>query len=261
MYAALAALGIAIVVFGMQKISVSKESLRMSTTLRHLAIIMDGNRRWAKERGLQPWVGHQEGVKALKKSIQFCIKNNIPYLSLYVFSLENFKRSHEELQYLFDVIAKELVRTELNNLFAQDIKVNFIGDRTKFPQQLRQTVDDMEIKTAHNKALTLNFLFCYGGRQELTDMVRRIALDVEKGALDVSTIDESLLEKYLWTADIPDPDLIIRTGGAQRLSNFLPYQSTYSDLYFFDCYWPDFNEEHLQQAMVYYENLKRNFGA
>ena len=230
------------------------------SSVQHLAIIMDGNRRWAKKHGYKPWVGHHHGIAPLKASVEFCIKHAIPYLTVYAFSLENFKRPPEELHYLFDIIAQELVTTEMENLFNNGVKVQFIGDRTKFPSQLTTTIANVETKTIQGTKLTLNLLFCYGGRQELVASVKAIAAQVASGQLKQDDINEQLLEKYLWTAGTPDPDFIIRTGYTKRLSNCLPFQSTYSELCFLDCYWPDVTEKHLEQALETFETTKRNYG-
>ncbi len=229
---------------------------------KHIAVIMDGNRRWAKKHKLKPWIGHKQGVEPLKATVEFCLEHKIPYLSVYAFSLENFKRSPEELSYLFDILAKEFATDEfIGKLVKNGVCVKFIGDQTKFPEKLRPLVETTEQKTAHNNRLHLNILFCYGGRQEIIAATKSIAYAVAKHTVSPAEVTEQLFERYLWTQNTPDPDLVIRTGFTRRLSNFLPYQSTYSELAFVDCYWPDMTKEHLAQAVKNYIETKRNFGS
>ncbi|MFA6065730.1 MAG: polyprenyl diphosphate synthase [Candidatus Babeliaceae bacterium] len=227
------------------------------TKLKHLAIIMDGNRRWAKKNSLKPWLGHKQGIEPVKTTIEFCIKKKIPYLTLYAFSLENFKRSSDELDYLFNIIAKEVSDSYFDTLIKNNVRVRFIGRRSSFPQQLIENINAIEAKSAHNTGLTLNIMFCYGGRQELVDAIKNI---VASGIMP-ENITEDTIAQHLWTHDMPDPELVIRTGYTHRLSNFLPYQSVYSELYFIDCYWPEITVEHLHKAVDYYESIERNFGA
>lgn len=239
----------------------SKNYTVASCSIKHLGIIMDGNRRWAKKNGFKPWIGHKQGVDPVKTTLEFCLKHKIPYVTLYAFSLENFKRSQEELHYLFDILAQELADKELNNLFEKGIQVRFIGDKNKFPEQLRETVHTVETKTAQNNKLIMNILFCYGGQQEILAATQAIARCVATGTLKPEDITPDVFENALWTGIMPGPDLIIRTGGAQRTSNFLVYQSAYSELLFLDCYWPEITEQHLIDAVIQYESTQRRFGA
>lgn len=228
--------------------------------MKHLACIMDGNRRWAKKRALQPWLGHKEGAQSVKLAVAFCLKKKIGYLSLYTFSIENFNRSPEECSYLFKLITDHA--QENSDLFLQNnICVNFIGDRSLFPASVVNVIEQLEQETKHNTALHLNFLFCYGGRQEVVSSVKKIVQDVQQGLLQQTDISEQTITNYLWTKSMPDPDLIIRTGGAMRLSNFLLYQAAYSELYFLDCLWPDISENHLEKAYEQFNASQRNFGA
>lgn len=228
--------------------------------LQHLGCIMDGNRRWAKERGMVPWYGHAEGVEAVRRAVEFCIEKKIKYLSLYTFSLENFRRSQEENSYLFKLMVQEAEKgTEEFKKYG--IRLRFIGDRSLFPEQLIPLLDRVEKETAHLDTLQVNFLFCYGGRQEIASAAKNIARKVKSGELKEDDITPELMSRHLWTADIPDPDLIIRTGSFSRLSNFLIYQAAYSELYILDCLWPDLTKEHLQEAYDAFMNCKRNFGA
>jgi undecaprenyl diphosphate synthase len=234
-----------------------------TTTIKHLGVIMDGNRRWAKKHRFDPWIGHRKGVDPLKQTVQFCLKHNIKELTLYTLSLDNLEnRPAQELQYLFDVLATELASKELHELLNHGIKVRFIGDRNQFPQRLCSIIEDIEQKTAHQQALIMNFLFCYGGRQELVACAQSIAQAVKNGEIDPDNIDDPYIRSRLWSGNVSDPDLIIRTGNVSRLSSYLPYQSVYSELCFLDCYWPDITETHLIEAVWQYENTqhKKKFG-
>ncbi len=239
----------------------SKRDDAMLPSIKHLGVIMDGNRRWAKKSGLSPWIGHRKGVEPVKATISFCLKHNIPYLTLYAFSLENFKRSQQELDFLFNTLAQEIASKELGELFEQGIKVRFIGDRSLFPSQLVPIINDIEEKTAGGTRMELTILFCYGGRQELFEAAKKLAHEVKEGRVDSSMITQKDFEACLWTGNLPTPELIIRTGGMCRLSNFLPYQAAYSELYFLKCFWPDITEDHLIDALLWLKDRPRNFGA
>lgn len=238
----------------------SEQLKQLNHSMKHLALIMDGNRRWAQEQGLEPWVGHKKGTDTVKLSVEFCIEQNIPYLSLYAFSLENFKRSEQELKYLFDTVEAGITNEEFQQLTKHGVRVLFIGNRSLFPARLLKTIADIEAKTAHNKQLTLNLLFCYGGQQELTEAMRSIGRLIAAGQLEPTAITPELIEQHLWSGQMPYPDIIIRTGGKQRLSNFLPWQSTYSELLFLDKYWPAITKDDLLSAVQQFELTQRNFG-
>ena len=227
--------------------------------LKHLGIIMDGNRRWAKKQGFKPWLGHKKGVDPVKESISFCLEYNIAELTLYVFSLENFKRPQEELNYLFDVLAQEIASKEFGELMNKGVRIRFVGDRERFPAQLVPIINDVETKSATNTMLTLNLLFCYGGQQELVAAASIIANKNAGQATKPITREDFVAA--LWSAHVSAVDLIVRTGGDRRLSNFLPVQSAYSELYFLNCYWPELTRAHLVEAVNSYVNSKRNFGA
>lgn len=235
-------------------------SIVTSSTISHLGIIMDGNRRWARRSGIAPWLGHRKGVDPVKTVIKFCLKYKIPYLTLYAFSLENFKRPQQELDFLFNTLAKEIASDELDELFKQGVRVKFAGDQSLFPAQLIPVIKDVEHKTKDGQNLVLTILFCYGGQQEIIHAVRAIADAVKSGMLESDAITRESFTEFLWTGNIPSPDLIIRTGGMKRLSNFLPYQSAYSELYFLDTYWPDITEQDLNQAVGTFEQRARTFG-
>ncbi|HEB41526.1 MAG TPA: di-trans,poly-cis-decaprenylcistransferase [Candidatus Dependentiae bacterium] len=227
--------------------------------IEHLACIMDGNRRWAKKKGWMPWYGHKEGIEAAKRVIQFCIKKNIPYLSLYTFSIDNFKRPADEIKYLFNNIVKE-ASSIIKEFKENGVRARFIGDRSWFPESIQSTCDEIEQETVDCSTLHLNLLFCYGARQEIVNAVKTIIEEIKQGKRTDKDLTPDLFSCYLWTADMPDPDLIIRTGGVKRLSNFLLYQAAYSELYFLDCLWPDITESHLEKAVSFFYQSKRNFG-
>jgi undecaprenyl diphosphate synthase len=220
---------------------------------------MDGNRRWATQQGLLSFLGHKQGFAAVKLVIDFCLANSISYLSLYTFSIENLQRSEIEQHYLFEVLAKEALQ-DLGEFKRKNIRMRFIGDRTLFPQSVRKLCEKVEKETREYTALQVDFLLCYGGRQEIVDVTKRIADRVACGDLQINDITPRLFEDYLWTAGTPWPDLIVRTGGQHRLSNFLLYQCAYSEFYFLDCMWPDISDVELQSALVYYNKCRKMFG-
>jgi len=227
--------------------------------IQHLACIMDGNRRWAKKRGWLPWYGHREGIQASKRVMNFCIAKKIPYLSLYTFSTENLKRSELEKDFLFTTLVHE-AHAELQMLKEQGIRIQFIGDRTLFPQSVVAMCDKVEQETALGNALCVNLLFCYGARQEIMHAIKKVVQDVQHGAYTEQDITEDYFKQQLWAGNMPDPDMIIRTGGMHRLSNFLLYQAAYSELYFLDCLWPEIQIKDLEKALDYFNACQRNFG-
>lgn len=227
--------------------------------MKHLACIMSGNRRWATQRGLTPSFGHQAGVKTIKRAMTFCIERSIKYLSLYTFSLENFRRPTMQKQFIFDLLVQE-ARKQVPDLKKEGIRIRFVGDRSKFPPSVIESCEYTERETAGGDRLHVNLLFCYGARQELVDGIKRMIADVKTGTLSEDAIDQDTVAHYLWTDGIPDPDLLFRPDGDRRLSNFLLYQSAYSELFFSDCLWPEVNEQHLQEAYDYFVSCQRNFG-
>ncbi|MBT4856373.1 di-trans,poly-cis-decaprenylcistransferase [bacterium] len=227
--------------------------------IKHLACIMDGNRRWAKERGLMPWDGHREGVKAMDRVVDHCLELNIEYLTLYLFSIENFKRSEEEKKFLFTIIAKQAEKY-VPKYNAKGVKVKFIGQRDLFPQSVVEMCDRIEKQTAHNTKLILNLLFCYGGQQEILAGVKTCLSKVQAGEMDIEQLDATMFKNCLWSGDVPDPDIMIRTGGASRLSNFLLFQVAYTELRFIKPFWPDMTPELLDEIIEEFNQSKRNFG-
>ena len=228
--------------------------------LKHLACIMDGNRRWAMRQSFAKLLGHKKGIETISVVADFCLAKKIPFLSLYAYSIENlYNRSPEEQHYLFGQLAQEALQS-LDNFKQKNICIKFIGDRTLFPKSMQPVCEIVEKETAHCTVLQLNLLLCYGGRQEIVDATKRIAQAVSQGTLKIDDITTQLFENNLWTYGVPSPDLIIRTGGQQRLSNFLLYQAAYSELYFLDCMWPDISEKELELALTYYDECQKNFG-
>lgn len=228
--------------------------------IKHLAMIMDGNRRWAQRNKLSYSVGYSDGgFGAAKIAAKFCIDAGIPYLSLYTFSLENFNRPQHEQDLLFNCIINE-GPSQLKFFNQENIKVCFIGDRDRFPEKVLPTITKLEEGTRDNDGLQVNLLFCYGARQELVCSIKRLMHKVKEGLLSEDQISEKTLEDCLWTSGIPQPELIIRTSGTQRLSNFLLYQAAYSEFYFLDCLWPDITREDIESAVNSYLGVQRNFG-
>ena len=222
---------------------------------KHIAIIMDGNRRWAKENGLVSFKGHRQGLKKLKEVIKWCKDRGIKILTFYAFSTENWQRSKKEVDFLMRLFNTFLTK-ELKTLEKERIKLIVIGDKNNLPEHLKKKAENAEGLTRKNKNLTLIMAISYGGRAEIAEAVKKIILK----KIPVDKIDIRQIEKHLYTAGIPDPDLIIRTGGWQRLSNFLTWQSAYAELCFFEKYWPDFTEKDLDESLEDFSRRKRNFG-
>lgn len=225
----------------------------------HLACIMDGNRRWARQRGWLPWYGHKEGAESIKTVIEFCIEKQIQYVSLYTFSAENLQRPADEKKYLFDFLVMQ-IKNNVTELIAKGVQVRFIGDRSLFPETVLPTCELIEEQTKELTTLQLNFLFCYGSQQELLHGIKAITQQVAQGDLSPDAITHQTIKQSLWLGDIPEPEVIIRTGGFKRLSNFLLYQAAYSELYFLDCLWPELRKQDLQNVFDNFVDCRRNFG-
>jgi undecaprenyl diphosphate synthase len=221
---------------------------------------MDGNRRWAAREGLFQFEGHRKGAENIKPIVEFCLDKGIQYLSLYTFSLENFKRSALEKEYLFELLRHELIKF-IDLCLERNVRIRFIGDRSFFPSTVIPTCDRVERETAHCTALNLNFMFCYGSRQEIVSGVKNIIAQVKAGELTEDQITESTISNNLGTAGMPDPEIYVRTGGQRRLSNFMLFQAAYSELYFLDCYWPELKPAHLEEILLDFAHRKRNFGS
>lgn len=232
------------------------ESVKIPT---HVGIIMDGNRRWAKEKGLLPQLGHKEGADNLIKIADACTEIGIKYLTVFAFSTENWKRSKEEVDYLMNLFSSS-IKTFKGRSKEKNYRVRLTGDITGLNKDLQKEILAVEEETKDNTGLTVNFAINYGGRMEILLATKAIAEEYKEGKISLEDIDEELFNKHVQTKDSPDPDLIIRTGGELRLSGFLIWQSAYSEFYFTKVYWPDFDEEELEKAVIEYSNRKRNFG-
>lgn len=226
---------------------------------RHVAIIMDGNGRWAKKQNLDRVFGHREGLSAVKKVIEAASKIGISYLTLYTFSTENWKRPDEEVKALMALMIKA-VADETDDLIKNNIKVLTIGDIERLPEQTRIALADCLLRTSNCTGPTVVLALSYSSKWEITEAVKKIAADVKSGKMNEADIDDSMIDDYLSTKGIPNPDLLIRTGGELRMSNFLMWQAAYAELYFTEELWPDFGEESLCQAVVDYQNRERRFG-
>lgn len=226
---------------------------------KHIAIIMDGNRRWAKEKGLDYRLGHKEGAENLKRIAKYANEIGIKYLTVYAFSTENWKRTKEEVGALMILLQKYLEEFLSSNDF-DNIKINVLGDTSKLDEGLQKSINKILHKTENNTGLVLNIAFNYGGRAEITYALKQIAEKIKNDELSIDDISEDLISNHLYTKGQPDPDLLIRTSGELRTSNFLPWQIAYTEFYFDNKYWPDFSEEDLLKAIEIYEGRNRKFG-
>lgn len=231
----------------------------ISLPLNHVAIIMDGNRRWAEERRKPKAIGHKEGVKSLKKIVKFAGEIGLPYLTVYAFSSENWQRKEEEVSYLLKLFS-DVLDDEFSELSQNQVCLRFIGDLEKMPDKLKQSMYASMEKTKNNQGLGLQVAINYGSRQELANAAKRIASDVKEGSLDLESIDENTLSDYLYTREIPDPELLIRTGGELRLSNYLLWQSAYTEFYVTNTLWPDFGPEDFELAIEEFKRRNRRYG-
>lgn len=229
------------------------------TKLKHLAIIMDGNGRWAQSHHRPRVFGHIKGTRVAKKIITACVERKIEALTLYAFSSENWLRPESEVSFLMSLLRKYLVR-ERNNLIQQNIKFSVIGKLSKLPKEVLDVIHSTIEATSHCTGMNLVFALSYGSRQEITSAVQEIAQMIEKGSIKSTDVDESLINSLLATYPLPDPDLIIRTSGEMRLSNFLMWQASYSEFYFSDVLWPDFTEKDLDKAILNFMQRQRRYG-
>ena len=230
-----------------------------STVPRHVAIIMDGNGRWATARGLPRGEGHRRGVEAVRQTVRAAIDLRIRHLTLYSFSSENWSRPPEEVDFLFGLF-RLYIRRDVAQLHAQGVRIDVIGSREGLPTDILSMIEDAEARTAGNRALHLVFAFNYGARDEIARAVRAIAAEVKAGGLEPAAIDEAAIANHLDTADTPDPDLVIRTGREIRLSNFLLWQSAYSEFIFLEINWPDFGRDALAGALEEFATRSRRYG-
>ena len=219
--------------------------------LQHLALIMDGNRRWAKQLGKMPWDGHYQGAKKVELVLRFCLENKIQYVSLYALSLENLKRSQQELSGIFTLMV-DFATSQADQLVANNIAVKFLGDLSLLPENVYEQCKILEKKTENCTALTCNFLICYGGQQEIVQAAIK--------ARNQENLTVESFNNYLWTSGQPFPELIIRTGNVQRLSNFLLFQAAYAEIRFSKTLWPDISKEELEAFLTEYQSCQKNFG-
>jgi undecaprenyl diphosphate synthase len=222
---------------------------------KHIAIIMDGNGRWAQKRHLPRVEGHRRGAKSLKETVKSCMEIGVKYLTVYAFSTENWKRPKEEVKFLMMLLSSTIDR-EIDELHKNNIRVRFLGKISMLPAQLREKIRSAENKTRKNDALNLNIMLSYGGRTEIVDAIKSIVLKHIKS----DKINEELVSDNLYTAGIPDPDIMIRTAGEMRISNFLLWQLSYSELWVTDVLWPDFRKKHLVKAIRDYQKRVRKYG-
>lgn len=226
---------------------------------KHLAIIMDGNGRWAKKQGLLRTIGHENGAKAVRQTVETCARLGIKNLTLFAFSTENWNRPKLEVDTLMKLLSKAL-KKELNTLTKNDIRLNTIGDTESLPKSVAKNLIEVVESTKENQRMNLTLALNYGSREEITRATKLIADKVKNNIISVEDIDESVINNHLYTRNLPDVDLVIRTSGEQRISNFLLWQIAYAELYFTDVLWPDFSAEHLMEALESYQNRERRFG-
>lgn len=226
---------------------------------RHLAVIMDGNGRWAKQRMLQRIVGHQRGVETVQLIVDECSSLGIGYLTLFAFSAENWLRPKTEVQALMALL-KKYIRKEVPRMMQNNVRFAVIGNRGDLPVAVNREIDEAIARTAGNTGMQLTLALSYGSRQEMLQAVSRVASDIASGRLSPDSLDENLFSGYLHTNGIPDPDLLIRTSGEMRISNFLLWQLAYTELYFTDVNWPDFDRAELHKALKSYQERERRFG-
>lgn len=238
-------------------VELSKDSTKLP---RHIAIIMDGNNRWSKQHNNTQMSGHRTGAIQARSITNYCADLHIDYLTLFVFSSENWLRPKKEVTSLMALFLSVLQRREINKLHERNIKIQFIGERQRFPKKIREQMKIAEDLTKNNTGLTVNVATNYGGRWDMANAAKLIASKVDQGDLKIEEIDEDLLQSYVSLGDIPAPDLCIRTGGEKRLSNFLLWQFAYTELYFTDVFWPEFSERHLDEAIESFTKRQRRFG-
>ena len=237
----------------------SLEKIDTDRLPRHLAIIMDGNGRWAKQQGLLRALGHERGTKSVKVTVESCAKLGIENLTLYAFSTENWNRPKLEVDTLMKLLISSLKR-ELDTLQKNNIQLNCIGNIELLPTKAKKELLTVIEKTKNNTRMTLTLALSYGAREELLNAVKKISDKVKNNIISIDSIDESIINQHLYTHNLPDVDLVIRTSGEHRISNFLLWQIAYAEFYFTDVLWPDFNEDDLYQAILNYQKRERRFG-
>jgi undecaprenyl diphosphate synthase len=235
------------------------QQINTSTLPKHLAIIMDGNGRWAKQKGLIRALGHEGGTKSVKVTVETCAKLGIENLTLYAFSTENWNRPKLEVETLMKLLISSL-KKEIKTLQANNIKLNAIGNLTNLPLKVQKELQEVIDKTSENTRMTLTLALSYGAREELIQAVKKISNKVKNNIISEEAIDESIINQHLYTHNLPDVDLVIRTSGEHRISNFLLWQIAYAEFYFTHVLWPDFTENNLYEAIISYQKRERRFG-
>ena len=233
--------------------------INMENLPKHIGIIMDGNGRWAQKRGLPRSAGHKAGADAVEKIVRSCVELNIPVLTVYAFSTENWKRPADEVSLLMQLLL-EYLQKKVKTMSEQNIKICFLGERDGLPLQIKAAIEKTERYTENNTGLIFNIALNYGGQLEIIQGVRKIAQEVVAGKYKVEDIDQKLFAEHLYTKGLPEVDLMIRTSGEQRISNFLLWQLAYAELYFTDVYWPDFDKDALLDGIAAYQNRERRLG-
>ncbi len=236
-----------------------KDQIDIHRLPRHIAIIMDGNGRWAQEKGQDRLYGHFHGVESVRNIVEGCAELGIEYLTLYAFSTENWDRPANEVTGLMELLV-ETIRNEVPTLNKNNIRLHVIGDMSMLPEYAQKALEEALSLTSHNTGLNLVMALSYSSRWELVNAVKKIAEDVQAGKVDAASINQDTLQKYLVTSELPDPELMIRTSGEYRISNFLLYQLAYAELYFTSTRWPDFRKEHLYEAILDFQKRERRFG-
>ena len=226
---------------------------------RHIAVIMDGNGRWANKRHLPRAAGHKAGVDSTRKIVENCAKKGIEALTIFAFSSENWNRPKDEVSNLMSLFITT-ISAEVKKLHKKNVCVKFIGDRTRFADKLQVSINESEALTKDNTGLRLNIAANYGGRWDVVNACRGLIADIQNGVVSADSVDEARLAEYMSLSDVPDPDLFIRTGGEQRISNFLIWQTAYSELYFTDTLWPDFSDDEFHAAIDWFKGRQRRFG-
>lgn len=235
------------------------DTINTSNLPQHVAIIMDGNGRWAKQQGFDRTFGHQNALKAVRSAIETCGDLSIPYLTLFAFSTENWNRPKLEVNFLMKLLA-QTIQSEIKELNSKGIRLKVIGELDSLPSSVQEPLKKAIKLTEENRKATLVIALNYGSQHEILQATKKIAEEVKKGMLEISAINEKLFENYLYTHDMPNVDLLIRTSGEHRISNFLLWQIAYAELYFTEVLWPDFNEEEFYKAILNYQNRERRFG-
>lgn len=236
-----------------------KDQIQLNKLPKHVAIIMDGNGRWAKQQGLLRVIGHESGTKSVRDVVEASAEIGIKNLTLYAFSTENWKRPKLEVQTLMKLLVKSL-KKEIKTLQDNKIKLTAIGNLNDLPKKAYSELLEVIEKTKNNKHMTLTLALSYGSREEIVHVIKELTNKVKNNIISIESIDESIINKHLYTQNLPDVDLLIRTSGEQRISNFLLWQIAYAELYFTDILWPDFKKKDLYEALINYQNRERRFG-